>query len=496
MYGNDLNFMADTAKDKGGAAPVDTVAALMDVQVAEEGLLIACTNFDMLTTACENIEAGVVLADAIAAKGDENTAVAVAIESLRQNLKVLGQEHIAGMVVTAGTESITSANEGISDMLGKAWAKTKEIAMKIWNWIVDLVSKVGNFLASLIGKGNSTYERMVKLVKKHKDAKTTNLDGAEFSESVQKSLNTKFKILATEKDISSSTISESITEMTSLLEVLDSAKSDILKAELPFNNIENMMKYAEAYTTANGGDKKNADAIATVVKSIISNTTTFSKDFKLDAVAQKKFGSNKVLDILDAAEAAVGDVEGGVVSVLGASFSGIRCIAVCTTSDATDAMDEFDKLSGDDKKVSKIFSLAGKILNNVKVVEFTVSPEESDYEDNAKDIMPLEFSEIESLKDDMKDADKKSAKIVKSFGDKIAKEKKEVEKLLKTTMKNIDKSAAPISDKIKSILSKVVNNNTKIAKAKASAVTAMAKDLVASPVYDYCAESAKLYKKD
>jgi len=489
--------MADKADKKMGEENLDVVAALMDVQTAEEGLLVASANFDMLTTACENIEAGVVLADGIAAKGDETSAVIVARETLRQNLKVLGQEHILGKVITPANESITAATEGIGDMLKNAWAKTKEIAMKIWKWIVDLVSKVGHFLASLVGKGDTTYERLVKLVKKHKSAKTTNLDGQEFSESVQKALNKKFALLSIEKDVSGSAVITGIESITKALEHAEDVKGDLLKTELPFVDIENMMKYASAFgKDASKTDVKDVDAVINVLKKIVVPTTPIAKGFALDVETAKNYGNVKSLDLLDAAETAAGDVEGAVVIVTGGTTSKVLCIAICTTTEAIDAIDEIDKLSGDDKKVSKVFALASKIINGIKVVEFSVTPESSEYDDNYKDITPLEFSEIESIKDAIKDADKKATKIVKNFGDKISKEKREVEKLLKTTMKDIGKDASPISDKIKSILSKVVSNNTKIAKAKAAGITASAKELLTSPVYDYCAESAKLYKKD
>jgi len=497
MFGrNDLNFMAnEKPKHENGA--IDPVAALQDVQVGEESLLVTSANFDMLVTACENIEAGVALGEAIAAKGDESTGVAVANESLRQNLAMIGQEHIVSAVVTPGTESIVAANEGIGEMLKKAWEKTKEIAMKIWKWILDLVGKVGHFLSSLVGKGDTTYERLVKLVKKHKDAKTTNLDGQEFSESVQKAINNKFKLLSLTGDVSSGSIGEFISSQSTLMEAVESMKNEVLQAQMPMADIENMMKYAQGFTENGGNDKEDVVTIANMVKGMIKTLPVNSSKLELDNDASKVAAGFKNIDILDAAEQAVGDVEGGVVSAVGMSFDKLRCLAVCVTTEAKDAMADLEKLPSEaDAKPSKAFSLANKIANGIKVVEFIVAPEASEYEDNFKDVEPLEFTEVETLKNDMKDLDKTAAKVIKGYGAKISKEKKDMEKLLKSTMKEIDKSASPISDKVKSLIGRIINAKTKIAKAVAAGVTSTAKDMVTSPVYDYAVESAKLYKKD
>jgi len=490
MFGNDLNFMADKADKKMGEENLDVVAALMDVQTAEEGLLLTSANFDMLTTACENIEAGVALADAIAAKGDETSAVIVARESLRQNLKVLGQEHVVGMVVTPGTESITAATEGIGDMLKKAWAKTKEIAMKIWKWIVDLLSKVGHFLQSLVGKGDTTYERLVKLVKKHKDAKTTNLDGQEFSESVQKALMHKFKLLALSKDVSSSSLIK-FTE-----DILKGIESDGKDKFLM--TTDNLKVLAEALTS-NINDGKITEGVDDLIETglaakLTSIEITDTHDFNISNDVQTA--------IKDKAESIIGDDTGANIEVLASTYSKVYCVSVSTKDNITDKVEAYKKSKEkSDFDNAKFLTAAIALFDCISVREFTVEPEAGDYEDEYKNIAPLEFSEVESIKTSLKDADKKSVKVIKNYGDKISKEKKDLDKVLKESETALNKDATDakvksVNAKARTLLGKVVNNLTKVAKASANARVNAAKEVVVSPVYDYCAESAKLYKKD
>jgi len=490
MFGNDLNFMADKAGKKMSGENVDVVAALMDVQVAEEGLLVASANYDMLVTACENIEAGVALGEAIAAKGDEASAVVVARESLRQNLKVLGQEHVVGMVVTAGTESITAANEGITDMLKKAWEKTKEIAMKIWNWIVDLVSKVGHFLASLVGKGDTTYERLVKLVKKHKDNKMTNLDGQEFSESTQKAIAKKIKILAASKKTSSSKIVEALTGIGNKMNTFEGDKSTFGE----FVDADVSIFGSDALTAGDIVEKGNT-IIGKLIKDemkaniAISGTVGLENDTK-DAIVTK-------------AEEVAGSADKGSIEILGYGFNKVYCVVIGVNDDYADASKNWEtvetKQNSDEFDVAKAATTLNKLLKTVYVHEFVYEPEPSEYEDNVKDISPLEFPEVEDIMKEMKDVDKKAVKVVKSYGNKIDKHKKDIEKVLKakfTEASGRDGAEKSVAGKLRSAVSALINIKTKISKAKASAVTNMARDLLVSPVYDYCAESAKLYKKD
>jgi len=492
MFGNDLNFMADKADKKMDGGNLDVVAALMDVQTAEEGLLVTSANFDMLTTACENIEAGVTLADAIAAKGDETSAVIVARESLRQNLRVLGQEHILGKVVTPGTESITAATEGIGDMLKKAWAKTKEIAMKIWKWIVDLVSKVGHFLASLVGKGDTSYERLVKLVKKHKDAKTTNLDGQEFSESVQKALAKKFATLALTKNVDASGVTGLLESLEEQLKDAEKGKAHILSSFVDKQYLTDDGLNVEEVEKALGDIEK--------VGSLVDRSFTPATVFKINSDSIEIKNNDLRDEIIEKAEGvAGGDAKGGDITVVGMTFNKVYCIVTYVNDDYDEIAENLKEAieAKPEKSAVKTLNAMAKSVSAFKVAEFTVTYE-SDDDDAYKTIDPLEFPEIESIKDSMKTFDKAAVKIVKNYGDKISKEKSKYEKALKTEFKTLlnDKDNKDIIAKTKTVFSALINASTKITKAKSQALVNVAKDMLASPVYDYCAESAKLYKKD
>jgi hypothetical protein len=488
----------------------DVTAALMDVSVAEEGLLVSSMELALATTALENIEDGVALADAIAAKGDETSAVVVANEVLRQNLKVLGQEAVASQV-TAGTESIVAANESITDMLKKAWEKTKEMALKVWKWIVDMVSKAGHFLMGLIGKGDSTYERIKKLVKKHKDAKTTNLDGQEFSESVQKAINAKFKLLAVDKNIDASNI----------VKVLEA-------------NQESLKEANEGRTEILGSTISNTDAVSTIVdfyKNIV-DTNFYDKDGKFDKTKKTNFigalekitgqlplsggsipkswtfgtksaPSTKELEkmVQEGVEDAISDASGGLILTLSEGVASVRCLAVYVSEDHEETLEDFKSSKAKDEfDPAKCVNAALKVVKSIKVKEVNVSPEESDYEDNFKDVAPLEFSEIENIQDALKDADKQAGKIIKSYGDKITKEKKDLEKAVKTefiTNKDAKEDLAKVAPKARTIVNALISIKTTVAKALATGAINAAKEVIsANEVYDYCSKSAALYKKD
>jgi hypothetical protein len=381
------------------------------------------------------------------------------------------------------------------------------MALKVWKWIVDMISKVGHFLMSLIGKGDSTYQRLVKLIKKHKDSKTTNLDGQEFSESTQKSICKKFKILAKDKNVDSSYIKTELDEIKTILENADNGKTAILEnglfAKKSSSELGGMYDAIVNGIDDNGkiksGEEANfKNAVDAVIKLLPIDSSAAPYKTLSDWTAVANSGSDKGLDIADGISDEITDAPGGKYVVVGRDFSNVYVVAYYISEDGEDAISDYVKSKAKtdtDFDPKKFLSAANKVVKGFKVRDVVITVEDSEYDDNYKNINPITFNEVEDIKDAMKDTDKKASKVIKSYGEKISKEKKDIEKAIKTKFTAAKGKGAP-ADAARSLMSSIINAKTKFAKAQVTGIVASAKAVVTSPVYGYCSESAKLYKKD
>jgi len=496
----------DTKRTSGVQTDVEPVQALMDLGAAQESLNIAYAEYSVLTTAVENIEDGVALADAIAAKGDESTAVSVARESLRQNLKVIGQEALTSQVV-AGTESISAANEGIKDVIAKAWEKTKEIVKKIWDFIMNLVSKAVQFFKGLIGKGDTTSVRLKALIKKLKDGKVTELEGAEFTDKQKEAFAEKFSILAVKDNVTPSGI---VAQIGLIQEVFESVDKDAI-----------LQKVITRYLFV-GDDESIDNELAKdlsddeIIKIIESNVTSKSdKEFVPVINGKTILDLNlKPIDAKSPVATAVGeafedivDAEKYEIIVAGVGFNKAHCVGAYYDEDSDDKLKDLneavEKFNGEKNVANgkKVLSKLSSFLRSLKVVTFTASPEKDEYEDNTKNVEPVSFDGLNEISDAMKDADKNTKTKIDKFEKAIDKKAKDVKKRIDANAKNAKKAEgvkAEVKDVISvfnTVLKDELNTQTKISKAIAQGVVDAAKSLTTGPVWDICKASADLYKK-
>ena len=494
----------------GAVEGIDPVSAVMEMDAANEELNVVSLQHSILVTAVENIEDGSNAAEAIAARGDVGAGVVVARESLRQNLKMIGQEALATAVISAGTESVEVANEGIADMAKKAWAKAKEFMLKIWDFIVSLTRKVVQFVASLFGKGATTSERLKKLIKSLKDSRRKELDG-EFTEAQRKAICKKFALLAAGKD------GVNVNSITKTYDSLTSA----------FENATKEDKIDELLLLSTGGlDKK---FIADKPKSIesLNNSLKGSKTYKsfYDKLSNKPFSENTVVDLDNNV---VSDKEltslvtdkftdeydhnGYRIYIVGGTFTKFHCVAFYADEDADEKRTELSEVSNElenkefnASKVNNIFNKTLAYLRTLKVAQFTVAPEESDYEDHEKDIYPLSFGDLETIQTACKTAEKDVKGKLEKFEKNIDKKAKDFKKSIEDKAKNVDSVKGGNDDELKvirqtlnalsDIAKLILEKETKLAKAFTQAAVDMAKDITAGPVYDYAEMSSKYYKK-
>ena len=332
----DLNMNGN----KPTGAKVDFATALMDLHTAEEGFTVTCAKYDLLTTACENIEAGIALSEAIAAKGDDNTAVAVATESLRQNLKVIGQEHLTSEVVTPGTESIVAANEGIKDILKKAWEAVKALGAKIWKWITSVFKKVYSAVGSAIGSG-SNVDKLITELREIVAAKKEGLTVPDMptDEDKANAIASHYKIYSTlfsGKKFGKAGIKDVAASLSSKPASLTALETTTAIAEAMANNAENFKAeevaklYKDLEVPAADFDV-NSVAYLKNIETELKNKAGFDKDSDTKVkVVRSSFSATKISVL--------------VISVNKKAMAGITTLAGATSntpmSDITDAMDD------------------------------------------------------------------------------------------------------------------------------------------------------------
>jgi len=487
----------------GAVEGIDPVSAVMEMDAANEELNVVSLQHSILVTAVENIEDGSNAAEAIAARGDVGAGVVVARESLRQNLKMIGQEALVSSVVSAGTESVEVANEGIADMAKKAWAKAKEFMLKIWDFIVSLTRKVVQFVASLFGKGATTSERLKKLIKSLKDSKRKELDG-EFTEAQRKAICKKFALLAASDDgVNVSSITSAYTSLTSA-----------------FENATNEDKINELIEIGNAGvDRQfvaeNPGRIAVVNAKLKGfydrlNNNPFSNNDVVD-LDNNTITENGIVRVVTDKFTDEYEHNGYRIYVVGLTFTKVHCVAFYADEDADEKRRELNEAVGelgnrevDASKANAIFNKVLSYLRMLKVVQFTVAPEESDYEDAEKDVYPLSFGDLETIQTACKSAEKDVKGKLEKFEKNIDKKAKEFKKNIEDRAKNA--TLAHGSDNAKAVGKQTINalgdiaklileKETKLAKAFAQTAVDMAKDITAGPVYDYAEMSSKYYKK-
>jgi hypothetical protein len=467
----------------GDIGNVDLLESANEIKIAEEALLITSSKLDITTTALENIEDTIMVSDNIASTGDESTAVMVANEVLRQNLKFLGSEHRVNDIIT-GTESITVANEGIKDTLKAAWEKVKAFLIKVWEWVVRLLGNIKNFFLNLIGKGDTTYERLVKLTKRLKDKKLTELGDAKFSESTQKAINEKMKLLSLNKGIDEASVILFLDYVESGLKFEYDKRDRML--ESAFKRFETLSRSKKISTEM----KNTTDDFMTLIPNLISGSSTLKSDIKVVNVGKQAIKDDEIKDAFDDLNI---DHEGCTITLAGVDFAKLHCVALYITSDGKEAFDDVTKSVGKDE-VEKSVKAMNKVLKNIKVTSFTVEPDKAEYEDKYEDIKPLTFNEIESIRDAMKDVDKITKKVIEKQDTEISKEKKDVENAIKKESDEYEKN--DVMNLINNMGKSVIKIRTNIAKEVAKGLLVTSKALLISPVWDYCSESSKLYKKE
>ena len=348
-----INLNPDNKRHDAGT--VDYTQALVALHTAEEGFTLECTKYELLVNACENIEAGLALGNAIAAKGDSNTGVAVATESLRQNLKIIGQEHLTSSVVTPGTESITAATEGITEILKKAWEAVKSFAIKIWKWITGLFKKVTDAVSGAVGSGSSLDKLVTELreiIAKGKDGKTA----GELTTDSE-----KLSTMAKPYMIYGTVVGGKFGA-----EGIKNVLSYIAAAPIELGILDNVTQAAEAL--ANDVDSLKADKIAGMFKHLTAPTEKFDtgkvkylKDVEADLKKKAGFDSNNSESM----------------QLLTASFNSRHIsVLVLTVSDAAKkALDEL-KAYGADASLTEVSESIDAVVKGYKTKLIEVSAED------------------------------------------------------------------------------------------------------------------------
>lgn len=358
-----------------GNEDANLVSLAHEINVASEGLLIDSAKLDLITVSAENIISGAKMANAIAAKGDQSTAVAVAHESLKSGLAVIGQAQVADMVL-AGTEDITVATEGIKDTLKKMWAKTKEFVKKIWEWVKKLVSKVKDFIMGALGKKSGLpafelYEELVKAKQEGKklgDAKLKDEDKEKYGEHYDvfaKITGKKFGV-------------DGITEIMDLFNpAMLEASSKVLGKAIS-DSLEDAKKLAESV-------KSGKDVPVSAVSgkfsfldpsNFTSKEVTFAKELKIADEVKKVL--NKELKIKE-------DEKSAFCVFTTITANNVKALVLVLSSDATKKLKELKSQS----TLSDIASSIDSIYSDLKVETFTIDKDKLDAKDAGEKALEL-----------------------------------------------------------------------------------------------------------
>lgn len=476
----------------------DALGAYADVVAAKEALATNDMQIQLLSTGVENLESGIALADAIAAKtGDAATAVVVGKEALTTSLRVIGQADIADSIITAGTEDITAAVESMGDVLKKMVDKTKELAKKVWEFIRNLIAKVVKFVKGIFGKGDDTAEQLVELLKKAKSDGKTKLDADEFDEATRMRLakNIKALIYTTKGDIDGDTLNNAAMELENILTGAkaksnkDAMVSEILSGkDVP--TFEGELKGLA--NAAKATDPKTETGLSTL-------KDWCAKIVKLSVGKVDADGNSSVQDILkddlggltDKVEDAIGeDYAKVLVTVTGADFNKMALTITYVTEEALEAV----KAIGTAKDFSELKSSVRKAYAGLKVKTVTVAPDESELKDLSDKIKPVDFNAADKIAKTLKSVAKKADDTAKKMEKSIEKADKEIQKTLDAVAKEsyttpdvggfciqvVEKHNGYITDTVKSVTA-------------GSAVTLTA--AVRPKIGDQIKESVRLYVK-
>jgi len=476
----------------------DALGAYADIVAAQEALTTNDMQIQLLTTGTENLESGIALADAIAAKtGDAATAVVVGKEALTSSLRVIGQADLADTIITAGTEDITAATESMGDVLKKMVEKGKELAKKVWEFIRNLIAKVVKFVKGIFGKGDDTAEQLVALLKKAKTDGKTKLDVDEFDEATRMRLakNVKALIYTVKGDIDGDALNVAAMKLESILDGAkasankDAAVAEILKGkDVP--TFESELKGLAS--AAKGVDPKTEDGLA-----VLKDWS--AKLLKLSVGEVEANGSSSVQDIIkddlggltDQVEDAIGeDYAKVLVTVTGSDYNKFVVTVTYVTEEAVEAA----KAIGDSKDFAELKSNVRKAYAGLKVKTVTVAPDESELKDLSDKIKPVDFNAADKVAKTLKSVAKKADDTAKKMEKSIEKAEKEIQKTLDAVAKE-SYTTPDVGGFCIQVVEKHTGHITDVTKSVTAGAAVTLTSAVRPKIGDQIKESVRLYVK-
>ena len=422
--------------------------AMAELTSATESFTITCAQLDILTVATENIESGLKLSNAVAAKGDTNTAIVIGVESLKAGLHIIGQESIVSDIVPA-TEDITVANESIGSILKSMWEKIKELGKKFWEWVKGLLGKLMNAVTSVVGSGETPADKLLQKLRKLKNDGKDLPSGAEFKEEEQETLakDIRIPLAMFNKDFGAVGIEEYLKEVSGTSSVAKTSTVTFIKSlikqveellntpikDLTFDKVKAIaVKLPDAQTS------KNFE----VVDGLSKSAAIFLESKK--EKVKSKLGIKK-------------DDENFVtVMPTGITGSKITTLVIKVDKDGKEAREALANVTDGSDLASKL----EKAVKGIKVSEVTFTAEDLGIEVNdvKSNVKPVGLDDGIKIATEAQKINKDTVKDIDRAKKDMEDEAKEFEKLVKQLGKNIkefDKNGADEKDVEK--LGKAVN---------------------------------------
>lgn len=521
--GLQINLGAESRTRKVDDKNFDAVEAYAAVVGAGEALDRTAMQMDMLQTSMHNVEVGQALATAVAdATGDNGVAVAVGRESLRMSLSMIGQSGMAEEAYV-GAESITAGAEAAENIFSKMWTKVKELAVKAWKWIIELINKITNFVLGLFGKSEDTAEKLLKLLKSVKEDGRTKLDATEFDKAVAVRLAKEIPLLASKSKTSLTDYKDSITNTL----VQTSSLTDIIKdAETAGNNpkkvVETTLKAIKEVTKTEkigttpigyvsreteGADLKfNSSLLNQILPSLVTAFTNSAPSKITDDISG--------IDLDDAVSEISDEIYMGKAKVISSTPDKVVVLGYGLSEDGKETYDYL--VSGKDsdgtplnkdKGYKKVGPMINKIYNSIKTKTVIVKIDDiSDATDKFEDIVPLDYTDCKAIADELKKANKEIEKNLKEYNKAIKDADKKVDTEFKTNSATVDtinseangEDASELRNMAKvmaNIIEKTSKVNLDINREIAKALTDSSNAVARSKIGHVITESVKLWVK-
>ena len=468
---------------------VDLVSLQMDYIAAHEDLNNAGVALIALDKTARDLEKAERFSKSVA-KTDERLASVVAHEMVSLALANIGQDAYADAIAPAH-EDVTVAEEGIKDTLKSVWEKTKEYAKKVWEFIRNLIMKAVDFVKGIFGKEGSTADELDKLLKKLKEEKRTSLETTEFDKATRDRLAAKVSavLIKYKKDLTGTEYKNFIDEMSTTVGDIANTKSSSIVSGIDLSGYKILDK---AVAVKKDGkitldNKTIQEALVAVLKKIAGTDEDIdlAKNNFVSGTDKEPFETYK-----DEIDTKISDYSGLIVKATELRENKVGFTIIVIKDKAVEAYNDIAKESA----ASKIKPLISDFFNNVEVVNVEIKPEKTDYETYAEHVVPLDFSDAETVIKELKDKGKKAVNNAEKVQNVVEKMAKDAEKQIDKLFKDADSKNDGIGV-IEKIARRAITLEANFERNKAKGFASTLLGLARNNIGDVIKESARLYKK-